>query len=273
MTRRWRYYRTEAGTAPVREYLAGLDDEARGLVLTAMAGARRAGREATRQVRGEIREVRARRGRTNDHFRVLFAFEGRRDQVMLAVVGFTKKTEQTPAAEIELAERRLRDWPRRARPVTDTGKVDEAVGRDPWDYEDPHDDLEEDIAALEGAHPGARARIEAAAARWSLAHELAAQRRALGLSAADVASRLGRPEADVERLEDADADVGLEELLAYATALGLRAEWRLVAARRRRWGSERLGSAKHAVSHDPGGRLRRRTGVPPRPRVAPELVR
>ncbi len=41
---------------PVREYLAGLDPEARALVLAAMKEAQLAGRSATRQIKGEIRE-------------------------------------------------------------------------------------------------------------------------------------------------------------------------------------------------------------------------
>ena len=112
--RRWRHYRTTAGVFPVREYLATLDPEARTLVLTAMREAALVGRSATRQVKGELREVRATRSRTRDQFRVLFVFEGRRDKVLLALVGFTKKTENTPEATIKLAERRLRDWRKRA---------------------------------------------------------------------------------------------------------------------------------------------------------------
>lgn len=112
--RRWRQYRTTAGAFPVREYLSSLDPEARTLVLTAMAEAAQLGRQVTRQVKGEIREVRATRSRSRDQFRVLFAFEGKRDRVLLALVGFTKKTESTPDAKVKLAERRLQDWRSRA---------------------------------------------------------------------------------------------------------------------------------------------------------------
>ena len=94
----------------MREYLAGLDPEARALVLAAMKEAQLAGRSATRQIKGEIREIRATRSRSRDQFRVLFAFEGQRDQIMLALAAFTKKTETTPANEIKRAERRLADW-------------------------------------------------------------------------------------------------------------------------------------------------------------------
>jgi phage-related protein len=119
---RWRHYRTEGGSFPVREYLAGLDAEARELVLAAMREASLRGRIATRQVSGEIREVRATRSRSRDQFRVLFAYQGRRDQVMLALVAFTKKTETTPSAEIKRAERRLGDWLRRGGPPARQGR-------------------------------------------------------------------------------------------------------------------------------------------------------
>src|ERR671911_2343792 len=46
---------------------------------------------------------------------VLFATEGAKSQVLLAVSAFTKKTQKTPVAEIRLAERRLADWRRRGR--------------------------------------------------------------------------------------------------------------------------------------------------------------
>jgi phage-related protein len=46
-------------------------------------------------------------------YRILFAYEGTRGRVLLAVEGFKKKTQKTPAAAIELARRRLSDWRRR----------------------------------------------------------------------------------------------------------------------------------------------------------------
>ncbi len=52
---------------------------------------------------------------TTRAFRVLFATEGRRGQVLLSLEGFSKKTQKTPSAKIRLAERRLADWRRRAR--------------------------------------------------------------------------------------------------------------------------------------------------------------
>lgn len=46
-------------------------------------------------------------------FRVLFAEEGSRGQVLLALEGFNKKTQKTPPSMIKLAKRRLADWRRR----------------------------------------------------------------------------------------------------------------------------------------------------------------
>lgn len=47
-------------------------------------------------------------------YRLLFAPEGRQGQILLALDGFSKKTQKTPPAKIELAEKRLADWRRRA---------------------------------------------------------------------------------------------------------------------------------------------------------------
>jgi phage-related protein len=67
----------------------------------------------TRCLRSDIHEVRA----TGAHaaYRVLFATEGARSQVLLAVSAFSKKTQKTPPTEIARSERRLADWRRRGR--------------------------------------------------------------------------------------------------------------------------------------------------------------
>jgi phage-related protein len=69
------------------------------------------GLAAARHLRGEIYEVRVATG--GAQYRVLFAAEGRRDQILLSLEAFTKKTQKTPADRIALAERRLADWRRR----------------------------------------------------------------------------------------------------------------------------------------------------------------
>ena len=63
---------------------------------------------------GEIYEVRADGDRQT--FRILFANEGKAGQILLSLEGFSKKTQKTPPDKIRLAERRLADWKRRARP-------------------------------------------------------------------------------------------------------------------------------------------------------------
>lgn len=66
-----------------------------------------------RHLRGEIYEVRA--SGVEEEFRILFATEGKRSQVLLSLEAFSKKTRKTPRPKIALAERRLADWRRRAR--------------------------------------------------------------------------------------------------------------------------------------------------------------
>ena len=46
-------------------------------------------------------------------YRILFAEEGSRGQILLALDGFKKKTQKTPRSTIDLAKRRLADWRRR----------------------------------------------------------------------------------------------------------------------------------------------------------------
>jgi phage-related protein len=109
--RRWRDYRTAAGRRPIREFIDRLSDVDAAAVIAAMKDVRETGLAAARHLRGEIYEVRADGDRQT--FRILFAPEGRRSQVLLALEGFSKKTQKTPSEKIELAERRLADWRRR----------------------------------------------------------------------------------------------------------------------------------------------------------------
>ena len=77
-------------------------------IVAAMKDVQRHGLSVARHLRGDIYEVRA----DGDHqaFRILFAAEGRRANVLLALEGFSKKTAKTPPAKLALAERRLREW-------------------------------------------------------------------------------------------------------------------------------------------------------------------
>jgi phage-related protein len=111
--RRWRDYQTSSCRRPVRDFLRSLSDEDAAEVVAAMAEVRELGLQAARKLRGDIWEVRA-DGNRLIH-RVLFAQEGQRSYILLALVGFTKKTQRTPPDVIALAEQRLADWRSRAR--------------------------------------------------------------------------------------------------------------------------------------------------------------
>jgi phage-related protein len=112
--RRWRDYRTAAGRRPIKEFVDGLSDSDAAAVVASMKDVRELGLAAARHLRGELYEVRADGDR--QAFRILFAPEGKRGQVLLALEAFSKKTQKTPPQKIQLAERRLADWRRRSRP-------------------------------------------------------------------------------------------------------------------------------------------------------------
>lgn len=97
----------------MKEFIDGLSDADVAAVIAAMKEVQVDGLVAARHVRGEIYEVRADGDR--QAFRILFAAEGRAQQVLLVLEGISKKTQRTPPEAIRLAERRLSDWRRRAR--------------------------------------------------------------------------------------------------------------------------------------------------------------
>jgi phage-related protein len=97
----------------VKEFIDGLSDQDAAEVVAAMEEVREEGLVAARHLRGEIYEVRA-EGETIT-IRILFAPEGKKGRVLLALDGFAKKTQKTPEQLIRLAERRLADWRSRAR--------------------------------------------------------------------------------------------------------------------------------------------------------------
>ncbi|MCL4289207.1 MAG: type II toxin-antitoxin system RelE/ParE family toxin [Thermoleophilia bacterium] len=97
----------------MREFLARLDDDDASEVIAAMKDVEKHGLSVAEHLGGEIHEVKA-DGRRQT-FRILFAPEGKHDQVLLALEGFSKKTQKTPRSKIELAKRRLREWRARGR--------------------------------------------------------------------------------------------------------------------------------------------------------------
>lgn len=108
MTRRWRFYTSAAGRKPVREFLDELTDADAAGVAAAMAEVTAEGVAVARHLRGDIYELRADARRQS--YRLLFAVEGRRGQVLLALEAFSKKTQKTPLGKIELAAQRLSEW-------------------------------------------------------------------------------------------------------------------------------------------------------------------
>ena len=90
-----------------------MSDHDAAAIVAAMKEVQVSGTTAARHLRGELFEVRA----DGEHqtFRILFATEGRTQQVLLALEGFSKKTQKTPPEVIRRAEKRLADWHRRAR--------------------------------------------------------------------------------------------------------------------------------------------------------------
>jgi phage-related protein len=105
---RWRDYRTGAGSRPVKAYLDKLTDEEVAAVVAGMKEVAQRGLVASRHLRGDIYEVRA--DARSRSFRLLFANEGRTGRILLSLSIFEKRTQKTPIRELELAERRLRDW-------------------------------------------------------------------------------------------------------------------------------------------------------------------
>lgn len=111
--RQWRDYRTESGARPVKDFLLSLPDEDRAAILAEMEHVRQYGKVVARHLRGEIYEVRV--FYNTKAYRILFACEGRFNQILLSLEGFQKKTQQTSNVAIRLAEQRLADWQRRGK--------------------------------------------------------------------------------------------------------------------------------------------------------------
>ena len=110
--RQWRFYRTASGQEPVREFLwdRHLPDEDAAAIAAVMTEVRNAGRAHpdVNHLRGDIWQLEI-RGRTAI-YRLLFAEEGRYQQVLLALEVVNKKWQKAKGRHIELAEKRLADW-------------------------------------------------------------------------------------------------------------------------------------------------------------------
>lgn len=106
---RWRDYRTESGNRPVKAFVDALTDDEAAAVVASMKEVAERGLLSARHLRDDVYEVRADADRRS--FRVLFAQETK--FVLLSLSAFSKKTQRTPGNEIDLAERRLKEWRKR----------------------------------------------------------------------------------------------------------------------------------------------------------------
>jgi phage-related protein len=111
--RRWRDYQTGTGRRPVKQFIEKLGDDDVAAIMDAMREVKVKGLASARHLDGDIYEVRADGDRAI--YRVLFAPQGRRNQVLLALEALKKKTQKTPPQTVKLAKQRLRDWESRGR--------------------------------------------------------------------------------------------------------------------------------------------------------------
>ncbi len=111
--RRWRFYSTPAGRRPVDVFIDALPELDAAEVHAAMKEVRDKGTRLARHLRGDIYEVRAEG--PNDSYRILFATEGKKSRILLAVHAILKHGQKAPNHAIDVAERRLREWRDRGR--------------------------------------------------------------------------------------------------------------------------------------------------------------
>ena len=104
------FYRTATGGVPVREWLRGLNKAERQIIGEDIAYVQYKwpiGKPRVDHLRGPVWEIRTSLG--NRIARTLFAVEGR---TVILLHGFIKKTQQTRKDDIDLAEKRLKEWRR-----------------------------------------------------------------------------------------------------------------------------------------------------------------
>jgi phage-related protein len=104
------FYKDKNGKEPLAEFLDDLPIKTKARVVKLIDLLAEQGvllkEPYTRQIRGKLRELRIKDNL--GHIRVLyFTFTGRR---FVLLHGFLKKTDKTPEREIELAEKRMKDF-------------------------------------------------------------------------------------------------------------------------------------------------------------------
>jgi phage-related protein len=102
------FFRTRTGSEPVREWLRGLTKDERRAIGEDIAYVQfkwPIGKPRVDHLRGAVWEVRT--SLSNRIARVLFAVSGNQ---MILLHGFIKKTQQTPNDDIDLAQKRFKEW-------------------------------------------------------------------------------------------------------------------------------------------------------------------
>lgn len=103
------YYRAQTGRSPVKDYIAGLDERQRARVTFDLdrlkAFGLNLGAPYVRNLGGKIWELRT--TGSIQHRILYFAASGRR---LVLLHAFAKKTQKTPASELEIAIRRMNDY-------------------------------------------------------------------------------------------------------------------------------------------------------------------
>jgi phage-related protein len=102
------FFRTQGGSEPVREWLKSLTEAEKRSIGEDIAYVQYKwpiGKPRVDHISGPIWEVRSNLG--NRIARILFAIVGGE---MILLHGFIKKTQQTPATDITLALKRLKEW-------------------------------------------------------------------------------------------------------------------------------------------------------------------
>lgn len=114
----WRveFYRDARGRCPVAEWIDGLHDPKgtiRARIDATLIRLRESGgrlpQPYCKHLRGKLWELRWHIG--SEYLRMIFCCVP--DRIVLLVSGFTKTTEKTPPGELDLADRRLKDWSER----------------------------------------------------------------------------------------------------------------------------------------------------------------
>jgi phage-related protein len=108
------YYTDERGNSPVEEFLEGLDAKSRARFIWSLERLVeenvRAREPLVKKLEGKLYELR--RASDGNIFRLFYFFYTGKNIVLLH--GFQKKTQKTPRREIEMAQRRMDDFIKRA---------------------------------------------------------------------------------------------------------------------------------------------------------------